>query len=90
MIQQQKAYLRRSFGFEHIFLFGSFATGRASTTSDIDVLVEVPRHAKTYQNYRGAKAFLKQLLNRNIDLVYADSLNPVVRKEIQSEIIEIE
>jgi len=36
------------------------------------------------------KYHLQKELNREVDLVYYDSLNPLIREEIKEETIEIE
>ncbi|MGE4170133.1 MAG: nucleotidyltransferase family protein [Candidatus Margulisiibacteriota bacterium] len=90
LIHTHKAFLKQQFGFNHIFLFGSFATGTATLHSDVDLLIDVDKSAKTYFNLLASKHYLKTLFNRDIDLVYKDSVHPLIEQEIQNELIEIE
>ncbi len=81
---------RDKYGVTALYLYGSFSRDRASDTSDVDVLVEAPRQYKKYKNYREMKHYLQQALNREVDLVYRDSLNPLIAEEIKEETIKIE
>ena len=58
--------------------------------SDVDLLVEADKRTKTYLNYLQAKDYFQNLLHRKIDLVYKDSLNPIIQQEIQEGLIEVE
>ncbi len=89
LLGQHRETLKLKYGFDHIFLFGSFATNRATQKSDVDFLVDVLKSKKTYGNFVQSKAFLAKLLNRKVDLVYRDSLHPVIGEDIQGDMIEI-
>ena len=71
---------------EKIILFGSYAYGRASADSDIDLLVEYeadhgPPSLNDYFDFRDA---LAALLERKVDLVMANVVrNPYVRASIE-------
>jgi predicted nucleotidyltransferase len=73
-----------------MYLYGSFSKDKASSHSDIDLLVKAQREYKKYKNYLEMKRFLQQIFNREVDLVYYDSLNPVIKEDIKEELIEIE
>lgn len=87
---RNKEFLRKKFGVVALYLYGSFATGGATESSDVDILVDIPREFKKFKNYLDLKRFLKSNLDREVDVVYMDSINPVIEEEIQNEKIKIE
>jgi uncharacterized protein len=89
-LHTHKSDFERDYGFRRMFLFGSFARGEASVTSDIDIVVEADKAAKTYRNFLSAKAYLAEAFHRPIDLVFMDSMNPIIRETMRKEMIEIE
>ena len=90
LLKQNRPYLVTHFGIQNLYLFGSFAYGVPQKNSDIDLLIEVPKPQKTYQNYRSAKMFLENVFHRPVDLVYSDSANPVILQNILDRGIYIE
>ncbi len=74
-----------SFGVRRLGIFGSYARGEESESSDIDFLVEFER--KTFDNYMGLKFFLEDLFGCGVDLVIADAVKPRLRKPILEETI---
>jgi predicted nucleotidyltransferase len=66
-------------------LFGSFARGEETETSDIDFYVEFER--KTFDNYMGVRRLLESLFPRKIDLVIKSGIRPRLRDNILSEAI---
>lgn len=83
--------LKKKYGFKTIFLYGSFARGLASDKSDVDIAVEIINDSYiTWDNFLGAKEELNKLLGREIDLVYLDSMNPIIRDEAAKDFIKIE
>ncbi len=73
----------KAFGVKKIGVFGSYANGNFSESSDIDILVnfgEVPRISKSYF---GLKFYLENLFNKEVDLCREKD----IRKEIKDEIL---
>jgi len=66
-------------------LFGSFARGDQTDSSDIDFYVEFDR--KTFDNYMGLRRLLERLFPRKIDLVIKSGIRPRLRDHILSEAI---
>lgn len=89
-LQRNKRIFREKYGIQNLYLYGSFARNNASNESDVDVLIDAPRKYKKYKNYLEMKYLLQKELNREVDLVYIDSLNPVIKEEIKEESIKIE
>ena len=72
----------KKYGVKQIGLFGSFATGRNTNNSDIDILVEFEAGEKTFDNYMDLKFFLEDKLKRKVDLVIEKNIKPELKKEI--------
>jgi uncharacterized protein len=66
-------------------LFGSFARGEQTDSSDIDFYVEFEK--KTFDNYMGLRRLLERLFPRKIDLVIKSGIRPRLRDNILSEAI---
>jgi predicted nucleotidyltransferase len=66
-------------------LFGSFARGEETETSDIDFYVELDR--KTFDNYMGLRRLLERLFERKIDLVIKSGIRARLRDNILNEAI---
>ena len=62
----------RQYGVRRIGVFGSYLHGNVKETSDIDLLVEF--REKSFDNYMDLKFYLKDLFQRQVDLVPADSV----------------
>ena len=90
LISEIKTELGSKYGFKSIILYGSFAKDKGSKDSDIDIAVEVDDTHKTWKNYIAAKDDLKSLLGHEIDLVYLDSMNPIIKNNIEEYKVEIE
>ncbi|MBF7081720.1 nucleotidyltransferase family protein [Desulfallas sp. Bu1-1] len=72
----------KSFGVKKIGLFGSFARGEQTNTSDIDILVEFYQDQKTFDNYMDLKFYLEDLFGRKVDLVIAETIKPDLKPNI--------
>ncbi|UOY91838.1 nucleotidyltransferase family protein [Ectobacillus sp. JY-23] len=81
---QERAMDIKQFNVEQLGIFGSFARGDATETSDIDILVKFNDGHKKFKSYMGLKFYLEGLLGREVDLVTSES----IRKEIQPHIKE--
>lgn len=85
-------YLRSSmdrfhteYGVQRIGIFGSVARDEADTSSDIDVLVEIPE--PTFDKYMNLKFELEEVFGSSIDLVLADTVKKRLRARIEGEVI---
>ena len=59
-------------------LFGSVARGEMTESSDIDILVDLPR-GKTLLDLVGLELDLKELLGRDVDVVTYRSIYPPLK-----------
>jgi hypothetical protein len=78
--------LEKKYGIKRIGVFGSFAKNEQKETSDIDVLVEFEKGAKTFDNYMNLKFFLEDLFDRKVDLVIIDALKPDIKDRVLKEV----
>jgi uncharacterized protein len=75
----------RRLGAKSLALFGSIARGEGSSSSDIDLLVEL--QPKTFDSYMDVKLFLERILGSKVDLVLADALKPRLRSAILADAV---
>lgn len=81
LLKQNKNKLEE-FGVEEIGLFGSFATGNETDTSDLDILVNLKKSKKTFRNFLSLNYFLEKLFGIKVDLVSKQSLSPFIGSHI--------
>jgi len=82
-----KNYLEEHFGVTKIALFGSYARGEQKQTSDIDILVELKKEFKTYENHYNLNIFLEKSFNKKVDLGYFESVRLFIMRFIKEELI---
>jgi predicted nucleotidyltransferase len=75
-------------GVKSLAVFGSVARGEATSTSDIDMLVEFERPVGLFEFIR-LKFYLEKLTGKSVDLVTPDALRADMRAEILSEAIHV-
>lgn len=65
-------------------LFGSVARGEATQKSDVDILVEFSKR-KSLFDLSLIQYTLEDILNKKVDLVTYDSIDPLIRDYIMSD-----
>jgi len=76
----------QQYGVARLGLFGSTVRGEETASSDIDVIVEFLPGKKNYDNYIDLCYFLEDQLGRNIDLLTAESLSPLIKPSVEEEV----
>ncbi len=84
-LKKNKSLLEENFGVEKIGLFGSYARGEATETSDIDLLVKFKY--VSFTNFFRLQQYLEQKLMKKIDL--GTKLRPYIKQQVESEIIYV-
>ena len=84
-----KKELEQQFGVVSIGLFGSTVRGEASEGSDIDIAIEMSSDKKSLRNFLAVKRRLENELGKKVDLGIEGTLKPLIRKDIQKEIIHV-
>ena len=73
-------------GYGRLAVFGSVARGEATGDSDIDLLVEAPEGASSFEFIR-FKQLLERVLDRQIDLVEYGGLKPKLDDDIRRDAV---
>ncbi len=69
-------------------VFGSFAYGRVSRTSDLDLIVEFSGK-KSLLDLVSLKLELKKAVNRDVDILTPNSIHPLIKKQITKKTIKV-
>ncbi|MDP3259591.1 MAG: nucleotidyltransferase domain-containing protein [Thermodesulfovibrionales bacterium] len=86
-LKQNTELLNRSFGVTRIGIFGSFAKGEQTASSDIDIVVEMEHSRKNIHSFLKLKRFLEKEMERKIDLGFEHSLKPAIKEKVIKQII---
>jgi len=85
-LSKNKSYIKENFEVDKIGLFGSYAKGKQTEDSDIDIYVEF-KH-KTFDNLAGLWNYLEELYHKKIDLFHKHKHNnKVIISNIQKDVI---
>ncbi|WP_428330594.1 nucleotidyltransferase family protein [Mucilaginibacter sp.] len=76
--KQQLAF----YGVNKIGLFGSYLRNEATESSDIDLLVDIQKEKKTFNNFLSLNYYLEELFGRKVELVTIQSLSPHIGPHI--------
>jgi len=90
-IQEIKDKLRPiaiSNGISYAAVFGSVARGDDKPESDLDLLVRFSQ-PKSLLDFSALNNELNKILGRQVDLVTERALHPIVKKNIQKELVTI-
>lgn len=88
-IMSNKPELLR-FGIRNIGLFGSYARGEQTKTSDIDILIDFEPDKENYDNYMAVYDIIEQLfLNEKVEIVTKNGLSPYIGPRILNEVLYV-
>ncbi len=79
--------LRERFGVTKIGIFGSAVRGEDRADSDVDILVELSPDHLTFRNFTALADFLEELYGRKVDLLTVGGLDPLIRQDVESEVV---
>lgn len=88
VLRTEHAQLADRYGVASLSVFGSATRNEMSEASDVDVLVTF-RDGADFDRYFGLKAYLEELLGREVDLVTDKMLKPRLRERIQDDLIRV-
>lgn len=87
LLRTYKPRLQQEFPIQRLALFGSWARGEQTTSSDIDILVEVePRIGLRFVTLAQR---LEALLGRGVDLVSRRAIKPALWAHIEPDLIDV-
>lgn len=82
--------IRENYGVKRIGIFGSFARGEQTKTSDIDILVEFRGGMATFDNFMQLSYFLEDIFQRKVDLLTTGGIDTYIRPRVENEVIWVE
>jgi uncharacterized protein len=88
-LRQNMPLLNERFGVIRLGIFGSFARGEQSVTSDIDMVVEMDKDRKNIHSFLKLKRFLEEEMSIEIDLGFEHSLRPAIKEKVIKQIIYV-
>lgn len=88
LMAHSKDELKQDYPIHKIGIFGSFARGDETSTSDVDVLVEFFEPVDIF-SFIGLKQRLEALLEREVDLVTVNALKPQLKERILNEVVYV-
>jgi predicted nucleotidyltransferase/DNA-binding XRE family transcriptional regulator len=86
-VRSAGALLADRFGVRSVSVFGSFARGEQTATSDVDAIVELD--APSLESQFGAERELERILGRKVETGTLASVNPRVRSGVVSEMVRV-
>lgn len=69
-------------------IFGSYVRGEETKSSDIDILVELPK-GSSLLDLIGLEIELKKAVGKKVDLLTYNSINPLLKDYIQKDQLRI-
>ena len=87
-LEQEKAYLAKTYGITDLGIFGSVARGDNTSASDIDILVTFARPIGMFQ-FIAIEEYLSERLGKKVDLVTTKALKPTIKDEVLSQLIYV-
>jgi predicted nucleotidyltransferase len=88
LLTEQRGNLAQRFGVQSLALFGSVARDEATSTSDVDLLVEFNRPVGLFGLF-ALQNHLEALLGCAVDLGTPDSLKPRLKERVLQEAIHV-
>jgi|SRR5450759_1638792 predicted nucleotidyltransferase len=88
LLTEQRGELTQRFGVQSLALFGSVARDEATSTSDVDLLVEFNRPVGLFGLF-ALQNHLEALLGCAVDLGTPDSLKPRLKEHVLKEAIHV-
>ena len=87
-LKNLKKVVAKEYSVKTIGVFGSVARDEQTLQSDIDLLVEFSKPVG-FVTFMRLENFLSEQLGNKVDLVTSDSLKPVIRLDVLSEVIYV-
>ena len=88
-LKHHQKHLQTHCPFTQLYIFGSYARGTPTPTSDRDILIDYDR-PPTLLHLITLKQTLETLLDLPVDIVTRNGLKPRLRQTIESELIPID
>lgn len=89
-LEKAASDIRKQFGVKRIGIYGSFARGEQTRTSDVDVMVELAEGYSTLGNFIGLADYLEALFKRKVDLITVEGIDKYICSRVEAEVIWVE
>ena len=86
-VLQQNRDTLRGFGVRRLALFGSYARGEQTATSDLDFVVELEE--RSFDSFMGLNLFLEDLFGSPVDFVLEHTIKPRLRPHIMESLTDV-
>lgn len=88
ILKMHKSELKKKYRIKEIGVFGSYIRGEDKQGSDLDVLVEFEKDARTgLLEFINLENYLSEVLGVKVDLVEKSALKPRIGKHILKEVV---
>jgi len=89
-LKEKKEFLKNNYHVTKVALFGSFAKGKQTKNSDIDLLIELENNITNVHDIKTSlKDYLTKNLKRDVDLAREKYLKPYAKKHILKEALYV-
>jgi predicted nucleotidyltransferase len=82
LLKLNKSMLLKKYGVKDIAVFGSYTSGNQRIDSDLDIMVDIKKEYRTFDNFMDLKFFLEKLTKTKVDLAMKDSIRIEFRDRI--------
>ena len=86
ILREHKPLLLQNYQISGLGLFGSYARGSQTESSDVDVLVDYEKAPSLFKLLE-LRDYLSELLGMKVDIVTRNGLKPRIREKVLSEVI---
>ncbi|MEL6562337.1 MAG: nucleotidyltransferase family protein [Bacteroidota bacterium] len=86
LLRKHLNQLKADYPIGKIGIFGSYAKGRQTSSSDLDILIEFSDRVTLFR-MGGLQQELSKLFGMSVDLVPEDSIKPLIREEIINSVV---
>jgi predicted nucleotidyltransferase len=86
ILSDRKTLLLQSYQISGLGLFGSYARGSQTESSDVDVLVDYEKAPSLFKLLE-LRDYLSDLLGMKVDIVTRNGLKPRIRERVLAEVI---
>lgn len=87
-INENENYFRNEYNVSKFLLFGSYAKGKQTSQSDIDLLVDFESVIDMFK-FLELQEYLQKIFNKKVDLGTKNGLKKFVKQKILSEAIAL-
>jgi len=88
-LKELKPILKEKYGIEEFALFGSMAKGTYDENSDVDIVILNAKNHMSYFDLIDAENFLKEKLNKDVDMGFLDGMKTFIKNRIKKDFIYV-